>query len=224
MTDFVTDLLSKAEPILAKILLLPFNQQIASGDLKQDRFDCYLVQDVWYLKNFSHVLQQLADKNPESPFRALGLAEYIKTAEQLTNEQLISPNSLYYSLVVTSIDKTAISSYLDHLDKTSTRSFAEALAACIPCFWVYQKLGELLPISTENQNKTYKNWLSTYTDQEFIAKTNALIALLSGLDSNLYDQQTVHDAFMTSLQHEHDFFASIISSEPSSVEHLSLAD
>lgn len=224
MNDFVTNLLRKAEPILTKILLLPFNQQLAAGDLKQDRFDYYLVQDVWYLKNLSRVLRQLADKTPESTFSTLGLADYIKMAEQLTNEQLISPNSLFYLLVSTSIDKTAISNYVEHLDKACSRSFGEALAACIPCFWLYQQLGELLPISTENQNKVYKSWLSTYTDEEFIAKTNELIALFSSLDSDLYNQQAVHDAFMTSLQHEHDFFASIISFELSLVEHLSLAD
>lgn len=213
MDEFVNDLLIEAKIILAKILALPFNQQLACGSLKQEQFDCYLIQDVWYLKQFSQVLQRLAEHEPNSAFAHLELAQYIRCAEQVTNEQLISPNSLFYSALKNKIDRTAIKDYVAHLNAASLLSFPEALAACIPCFWVYQQIGALLPVAADNHNKVYQEWLSTYVDQEFIAKTKGLIAILVGLESN-YDQDAVRQSFMRSLQHEHDFFASITAAEP----------
>ncbi len=82
-------------------------------------------------------------------------------------------------------------------------SFAEALGAVLPCYWIYARVGEELARRGSPEPR-FQRWISTYAGEEFGLAVAAVLALVDrvGLDLSPEQQQRAERAALTSARYE----------------------
>jgi hydroxymethylpyrimidine/phosphomethylpyrimidine kinase len=186
-----------------------FVTQLAAGTLEQSRFAWYLEQDLLYLNDYSRALAAAAIKAPTREAQAFWARSSLECLE--VEAQL--------HLSVVSGDSPAPApttrAYTDHLLGVSIRgSYAELVAAILPCFWLYQDIGERLA-GARRENHPYDNWLGTYGTPEFRQSTWQAIQLADAAaeGTTTAERARMQDAFVRSMQLEHEFFEAPLTSE-----------
>jgi thiaminase/transcriptional activator TenA len=95
------------------------------------------------------------------------------------------------------------------LSTASLGDTASALAALLPCFWIYREVGKQVSAKTVISNP-YHKWIETYSSPEFDLVVNKAIGLCDTYAelSNKLQRQTMLSAFMKSCQLEWMFWDS----------------
>jgi thiaminase (transcriptional activator TenA) len=166
---FTLELWKSIEGIYAAIMRHPFLRELTDGSLSRARFQFYAVQDALYLREFARALSMAAARAPqddwiimfnehaagalkgerqlhESFFREFGLAPQVVAATPF------APTNLAYT------------SYL--LAVAHAAPFHEAIAALLPCYWIYWEVGKELE-RAGSPDPLYARWISTYASSEF---------------------------------------------------------
>jgi len=187
---------------------LPFVARLADGTLEPERFAWYLQQDAIYLRAYSRVLARasaLAPTPDEQVFWARGAAGSIEAEMELHRTWL-------RAYAVDGMDATpsrATTAYLTHLHaSTVDGDYGTVVAALLPCYWIYQDLGERL-IGSSSASHPFAAWLDTYADPAF-AVANARAIEIVGWAAARADEaglRAMRTAFITSSEHEEAFFA-----------------
>lgn len=170
---FSDSLWQQTAPIYQKILDHPFNRELMRGVLDETRFLFYLRQDAHYLVGFSRALALIAGRADSSkiicPFLQFALGAL--TAERELHAQFLP---LDYET-----DPTAACIAYTHylIAIAATASLEEAIAAVLPCFWIYREVGRSIA-EHASANNPYRKWIDTYSSEEFSEGTNLAIALL----------------------------------------------
>lgn len=180
---------------------------LASGDLDRATFHWYLAQDALYLREYSRslaVASSLAPTAEEQVFWARGAAEALAVESELhrshVGEALPDP-------------APATTAYTDHLHASvAGRSYAEAVAALLPCYWVYSDVGERLA-AANHPGHPYADWLATYADPAFTASTRTAIAFAdrAARAASPAERERMGRAFAVSVRHELAFFCAPLS-------------
>jgi thiaminase/transcriptional activator TenA len=165
-----------AEPVYRRILELDFVRELISGTLSRERFVAYIRQDALYLVGFGKALAGIAAKldNVEHSQAFLVFAgecmavERALHASYLGQEEMSdrlepSPSCLLYT------------SYL--LKQLYDAPLEVAMAAVLPCFWVYQKVGDHILATQSKKGNPYQAWIDTYGGDEFAAAVRQAIAI-----------------------------------------------
>ena len=189
-----------ALPTYEKILRHPFVGALAAGTLSADRFRFYIRQDALYLDGYArrlaHVAARLPRKEQTEAFLHFALdgiaveralhAQFL--AGDLPTVEEMSPTCLLYTSV---------------LEAQATAPVEVEAAAVLPCFVVYQRVGEAIlararaaeapnaaPSPTaETPERTdtpllenpYRAWIETYADPAFAASTERAVAICDEL-------------------------------------------
>lgn len=66
--------------------------------------------------------------------------------------------------------------------------FHEGLAAVVPCYWIYQRVGAEL-VKRGSPDPSFQRWIDTYADPEFEAITAAVLDLTDRVGAGLTDPQ-----------------------------------
>lgn len=168
-----------AFPIYQQILQHPFNVKLAEGTLDEKRFVFYMEQDSYYLISFSRTLALIAGRSATS-----------KTIHQFLSFSLgalVAERELHASFLPLnfSCDKTepspscmAYTRYL--IAMAAAAPLEEAIAAVLPCFWIYREVGRHIAAHCMHCNP-YMRWIETYSSQEFSDGTDQAISLLDEL-------------------------------------------
>ncbi len=69
----------------------------------------------------------------------------------------------------------AYTSYL--IATAATASLEEAIAAVLPCFWIYREVGREVAKNSSKDNP-YSLWINTYSNQEFSDVTDKALSIL----------------------------------------------
>ncbi|HMB35307.1 MAG TPA: TenA family protein, partial [Methylomirabilota bacterium] len=167
--SFSGELWQSIMPIYAAILDHPFVRGLADGSLSRAAFRFYAVQDALYLRDFARALSIAAARAPQDEWiimfnehaagalkveRALHesfFAEWGLTPEAVTATPLAPTNQAY-------------TSYL--LATAYGAPFHEAVAALLPCYWIYWEVGKALERSG-SADPLYARWIGTYASEEF---------------------------------------------------------
>ncbi|MFG2819526.1 thiaminase II [Kitasatospora sp. NPDC048365] len=181
------ELWAAIEPIYAEILDHPFLRGLTDGTLPQDAFRHFVVQDSHYLRDYARALAVCAAKAPgEAEVRAFaddavgaiaaeqGMhAEFMTafggSAEQAADEPVLPTTRAYTSYLLATV---------------YGGSFAEAVAAVLPCYWIYARVGEEL-LAKSSPEPLYAKWIATYGDEAFQSVVRRVLELTDRLGEEI---------------------------------------
>jgi thiaminase/transcriptional activator TenA len=147
----------------------PFILELSQGTLQEDRFHFYVKQDYLYLTDYSRALALMAAKsgNTERMLQFLNFAVYSIGVEKERHQRYMAAHS-----IVQAGEKTPSCMAYTHflLSVAALESVEVAMAAVLPCFWVYEKVAEHI-YTGATENNPYREWIDLYAGEEFRAAT-----------------------------------------------------
>lgn len=159
---FTMELWASILDIYEKTLKHPFLGGLRDGTLPRAKFQFYLAQDTLYLSAYSKALRLLAAKAPKKEWAAQfekDATEAIAVESQLHRELLGSYRASEMA--------PANYAYTNHLlVACSQGTFAEGLAAMLPCYWIYWEVGKELKKSG-SRDRDYQRWIDQYADPAY---------------------------------------------------------
>ena|SRR3990167_7630010 len=192
--------------IIQAIKTHPFNQKLKEGTLERDKFAYYIEQDVHYLKIYSQVNAIIAARiAPKYANTFLKSAHYSANEEQTIVHEFFNYK---LNLAKTGLIAPATLRYNQHLLTIARQEpVAVAVAAILPCQWIYFDLGTSLARHTKPGNP-YAPWFNTYSSNASKAAVEQLIRIFDELASTQTDEikQRMIKVFKESSQLELDFW------------------
>lgn len=200
--DFTRQIWDRSFDIYNDIITSKFVIGLAEGSLAEESFKHYLSQDILYIHNDSIALKILSERamdKKEKDFFLKMSHDCIEIENILHNEFLD-----YFKTSKAKYQSPAFSAYSKHiLKKANTANYSVAVAALLPCFWVYGKVG-LHILEIQEPNNKYQKFIDTYSGEEYNVYTREFINITEKLgrkaDSSLKEE--IIDAFTTSSRHE----------------------
>jgi thiaminase/transcriptional activator TenA len=176
------------EPTYHAILEHPFLTGLQDGTLATEAFAHYLIQDLHYLRDYARCLTVVGSKallpGDTAMFarHAAGTAE----AESQMHESLLPALGLKAGdAMMTAVMAPTTRAYTSYLLATAHGgSFAEGLAAILPCYWIYARVGEALA-SKGSPHPQYQAWIDTYSGQEYWAIVDEMLDLVDRIGTTL---------------------------------------
>jgi len=166
---FTDDLWKSIESIYAAILRHPFLEGLSDGSLSRESFRFYAVQDALYLREFARGLSIAAARAPRDEWIIMfneHAAEALRV-ERALHESFFAEFGLSAAdVAATPLAPTnaAYTSYL--LAVAYGRPFHEAVAALLPCYWIYWEVGKALE-RAGSTDPLYARWIGTYASEAF---------------------------------------------------------
>lgn len=164
-----------SEHIYNEILKLPFITEMADGTLSGERFTNYIQQDNLYIDDYSRVLAHIASRLPDfgDVETFLGFANDGVAMEKGLHSMYVSeqaPRKSPVCLLYTSL-----------LKAQGLEDVAVEAAAILPCFWIYQKVGEHILSVAKMEGNPYADWINAYSDPAFDVSTRRCIEVCDRL-------------------------------------------
>ncbi|WP_313262169.1 thiaminase II [Sphingobacterium sp.] len=156
------------QPIYQEILKMPFIEELKNGTLPLEKFQFYMLQDAKYLEHYGRALAALGSKAEDNEM-ALDFFEFGKNAlivERALHEAYFKQFKLEPNQEITI--EPVCHHYIHFLKSTVAYDPIEvATAAILPCFWIYKEVGDHIYQNQNTDNNPYKNWIETYSGDEF---------------------------------------------------------
>jgi thiaminase/transcriptional activator TenA len=198
--------------IYQQILKHPFLTGLQDGTLDPKAFAFYMIQDAYYLGEFGRALEVTAAKAPKKEWTDL-----LRThASQSVDEEKRLHESVFqeYGISREEVARTEPSpeafAYTSFLLATAYRgSFAESMAALLPCYWIYWEVGQELA-KRGSPNPTYQKWIRAYSDPGYGDSVRAVIAIVNELAAEARPEELARmkDNFRRSSRYEWMFWDS----------------
>jgi thiaminase/transcriptional activator TenA len=168
-----------AEPIFAAILEHPFLTGLTDGTLPAPAFTYYIAQDAHYLRDYARALAVVGAKAPSHADVAMFGRHAAETAEvELALHGTLLPelgiDAATFRSIPPSPTTTAYTNYA--LAVAYGGSFAEGLAAVLPCYWIYLRVGAAL-VGLGSPEPHYQRWIDTYAGDGFAASVAEVLAI-----------------------------------------------
>lgn len=185
-TIFSKELWKDSQPIYSKILEHPFILELAEGTLAKDQFIYYLQQDSLYLIGFARSLAFIATRLDE-PSEIVSFLKFALGA-MIGERELHEDYFKHYQIVPSNKKNDACAAYTDYLISLATTQSVEiAVAAVMPCFWVYHEVGANILANSVNNNP-YEKWIKNYANEEFSLLVNNALEIAE----RMYDLAQPH--------------------------------
>lgn len=196
--------------IYRKLREHPFITGLTDGSLGHDRFRHYIIQDAHYLRAYARALAGCAAKAPVETDLTM-FAEHAGvaiTAESELHAGLLTDLGLDVAAAAAlpvAPTTQAYASYL--LAVTASGSYAEAVAAVLPCYWIYARVGEHLQ-RNGSPEPLFQRWIDTYAGQEFQAVVDAVLMVADrvGDQASSAERELMRRHFHTTARYEWMFF------------------
>jgi thiaminase (transcriptional activator TenA) len=201
--------------LIAAIQEMPFNRELAAGTLDAARFQRYIVQDSLYLRRYSRALAVCAAKAPHdqaADFFA-NSARVAIAVEQSMHAGFLEQFGLSGNDLNDATMSPVCQAYTDFLIAVCyERPYPVAVAAVLPCFWVYEDVGRAIAKTAAAENP-YQAWIDTYSDEGFAAAVRQAIALTdeAARCAGPSELQQMFEVFNLSTLYEHQFWHSAYS-------------
>lgn len=218
MTTFCDQAWAETGKLRDAISALPFNRELAEGTLSEDRFRFYMLQDALYLEDYSRSLAAAAVMAPDSDARCCfaGAAEEAIVVERALHAGFFEKFGVSPEEAAATEPSPTCAAYTNFLLATAhAGSYAELVAAILPCFWIYWDVG--LEIAEESgPDNPYAAWVETYSDEAFGEQVKAVIAITdrTAEAAASAEQERMMAAFKRSTQYEWMFWESAYRMEP----------
>jgi thiaminase/transcriptional activator TenA len=188
------------------ILDHPFIEGLTTGSLERDAFRFYVVQDSLYLSDYARALAVCAARAPNDDALKM-FCEHAAGAivvERRLHEAFFADFGMSEKEVrATEMAPTnlAYTSYL--LATAYGGSFAEALGAVLPCYWIYWEVGKAL-LETGSPDPLYTRWIETYGGDEFATIVEDVLTLTNevGVDISAVEEHKMAKHFQVTARYE----------------------
>jgi thiaminase/transcriptional activator TenA len=166
--------------IYAAILAHPFVTGLTDGSLPAASFAFYVVQDTLYLRDYARALAALASRAPDAAGTEMFArhAAEVGTVERALHESLLADLGIGAASAEPAPTTAAYTSYL--LATVAHGSYAEGVAAVLPCYWIYREVGREL-LAAGSPDPRYQRWIDTYGGAEFGATVEEVLAVTGRL-------------------------------------------
>ena len=205
---FTDQLWDEIDPIYDQILNIPFNQQLMEGTLDEDIFVFYLKQDSYYLADFTRALSLTGLRADKMKYVedflefALGAVKVERALHEHYFEKFDVPEGIEKS--------PTCFNYTNFLLRTaSLDSLPVAVAAVLPCFWIYREVGMYINERAADNNP-YSDWIDTYSSETFSKDVDRAIEITNEVaaTASKEDRQKMKSAFDYSTRLEWMFWQS----------------
>ncbi len=207
--EFTQTLWELVEPIYNQIINCQFVVELADATLPESCFAFYLSQDVLYLKQDNKALEMLCQRGSaetEKQFFKQLSQDGIAVEQAMRNDYLT-----FYNIQEAKQQSPAFKEYGSFiLDNAANALYSVALAALLPCFWLYQKIGRYI-ISSQVKPNQYQKFIDTYIDESYDQVTNHFIQLVEdyGQQVSLELKDEMRNVFLKSAQYEYLVFKEV---------------
>jgi thiaminase/transcriptional activator TenA len=212
MPQFSTTAWQNNLPLYEKILAMPFNAELAAGNLSADSFRHYIIQDAHYLEGFARALA-LASAKADTADQIVQFAAAAQTAimvERALHADYFRKFGITPKDFAAAQPTPVCDHYVSYLLRVAALdSFPVVLAALLPCFWIYLEVGKDIHGRAAKPNP-YQAWIDTYAGEEFATAVQAVIATTDAAASGASERtrQSMHTAFTRATQLEWMFWDS----------------
>ena len=179
-----------------------FVQGIKNGNLPKNNFQSYVAQDYFFLESFARAyglaISKCFDINAIRTLSELllGVSEELVLHEKYAKEWEINLTNNKIEIPT--------KAYTDFLRKISLESSCiEILVAMTPCMRLYAWIGKKLSASTSNN--IYKDWIVTYSDENFEKLANSLEEIIDTYKGS-YDLDQLNHLYQEAMDLEVKFF------------------
>lgn len=198
------------ESTFSAILTHPFLTGLTDGSLDNDVFANYVAQDAHYLREYARALAVVGAKAPTLADTAMfgRHAADVFEVELALHESLLPKLGLDPGLTGTVPVAPTTRAYTSYLLATAYGgSFAEGLAAVLPCYWIYAEVGAEL-LQRGSPDPRYRRWIETYGGDEFATSVAQVLELTDRTGVALGpDEETIaRGHFVTTSCYEWMFF------------------
>ncbi len=173
------ELWAASEDVYAAILDHPFLTGLTSGTLDEAAFAYYVAQDAHYLRDYARALAVVGAKAPTHPVAGMFAKHAAETVEVelMLHESLLADLGLDAGVVAATPVSPTTTAYTSYLLATCYGgTFGEGLAAVLPCYWIYQRVGTAL-VAAGSPDPRYQRWIDTYAGEGFAATVAAVLAV-----------------------------------------------
>jgi thiaminase/transcriptional activator TenA len=182
-----SELWKAATPIYDAILRHPFLLGLTDGSLARESFRFYAVQDALYLRAFARALSLAAAHAPRDEWIIMfneHAAGALKVERELHESFFVD-----FGLTTAAVDATPLAptnvAYTSYLLAVAHGSpFHEAVAALLPCYWIYWEVGKELE-RRGSPDPLYTRWIGTYASEDFGGVVRAVLECTDALAAAL---------------------------------------
>ena len=165
-------------PVYAAIMAHPFVRGLTDGSLPEDAFARYVVQDALYLRDYARALAlcgvRAGDVDDLRMF-CRHAAEAIDVEREL-HDRLMGELGLDPEAAAAAEPSPTCLGYTSFLlQACAVRERHEAVAAVLPCYWIYWEVGKAL-LAAGSPDPRYAAWIAAYGGEEFAAAARGAIA------------------------------------------------
>jgi thiaminase (transcriptional activator TenA) len=179
------------DDIFSAILAHPFIVGLTDGSLPEAAFRFYIVQDALYLTRYARALSICAGRAPLERDIAM-FNEHAGGAiavERSLHEGFFADFGLSTEEVVATPLTPTNLAYTSYLLATAYGgSFAGALGAVLPCYWIYWEVGKAL-IERSSPHPAYRRWIETYGGEAFAGIVGDVLALTDRIGQELSEAE-----------------------------------
>ena len=186
----------KIQGIYQSIIQHPFNQEMILGTLDKKKFNYYIAQDYIFLQALAKSLSIIAGRlnKDKDSIMFMRLAKGTMAASREIVLPFLKEEQHYNGL---SIGCLAYTNYL--LQICTIQPTELAVAAIVPCYWIYHEVGKYI-IKRTGSNNNFNKWIDTYSREEF---NQNLVEIVSAFDTLALKatkemQQKMYDEFYKS--------------------------
>jgi thiaminase (transcriptional activator TenA) len=203
---FTDNLWKSIEGIYRAILGHQFITGLTDGSLPRESFRFYAVQDALYLREFARALSVAAARAPRDEWilmfneHAAGALKVERALhEGFFREFGLSPEQVAGSPLAPT--NAAYTNYL--LAVAYGAPFHEAIAALLPCYWIYWEVGKALE-QAGSPDPLYRRWIGTYASEEFGGQVRMVLEATDMTAARLLhtDQEAMRRHFVTTSRYE----------------------
>jgi thiaminase/transcriptional activator TenA len=190
------DLWTTMAPVYDAILRHPFLRGLTDGTLPREQFRFYVVQDALYLREFARALAIAAARAPEDDWIIM-FNEHAAGAlrvERALHEGFFKDFGLSPAEVAATPMAPTNLAYTSYLLAVAYGApFHEAVAALLPCYWIYWEVGKALE-RAGSPEPLYARWIQTYASEEFGGVVRGVLDAVNAFGPRLTaaDRQAMH--------------------------------
>ena len=205
---FTDQLWNEALPVYNKIQDHPFNQEMKNGTLPVEKFKFYIYQDSLYLAEFAKALATAGTRSGTSQelLDFLGFAQNAILVERALHIGYFKE----YDIDFQSGKAPGCFAYTNYLLAVSAfESFEVAVAALLPCFWIYKKIGDYI-YQTQTKPNPYQNWIDAYAGEEFGVSVQKALRICDEIAENASEttRKKMKEAYVMASKLEYVFWDS----------------